>query len=137
MKPIIQLIASSVAPGTWRAFDEKGVSLLTTTDDQAAVIGSITAFPLSLNLIIRHTNEVHAQIGERLDQLRRLPSIRTQRPGDSVASSNSENQPRSLTTSGTSSGSTVEERLREVERKIDQLLSVLGSPQSKVPEMPR
>jgi hypothetical protein len=66
MGPLIDLLAASVAPGTWRVPDEDGKS---TRDGDGP--GSIIPFRLSLSLIVKHTPEVHAQFDERLRQLRR------------------------------------------------------------------
>ncbi len=62
-EPLIDLIQSSVAPGTWKR------ALI---DEDKKLIGSITPFYLNASLIIRHTPDVHRQIVERLRQLRRL-----------------------------------------------------------------
>jgi hypothetical protein len=71
MGPMIELITSSVAPGTWDVWDTseklgpRGVA-------NKSAIGSITPFYLSPSLIIRHTAEVHDQVANRLRLLRRI-----------------------------------------------------------------
>ena len=65
MTPLIELLTSSVAPGTWRVSNEDG-----RLDRDEGGTGSIIPFRPSLSLIVRHTPEVHAQFAERLAQLR-------------------------------------------------------------------
>lgn len=81
--PLINLIKSSVAPGTWREGpdDENsggygmgaGGGAADANPDQA--VGSITPFFLNISLIIRHTSEVHDDIVDLLRQLRRLQDL--------------------------------------------------------------
>jgi type II secretory pathway component GspD/PulD (secretin) len=81
--PLINLIKSSVAPGTWRdgPDDETsggygmgaGAGGADANPDQA--VGSITPFFLNISLIIRHTSEVHDDIVDLLRQLRRLQDL--------------------------------------------------------------
>ncbi len=88
MTPILQLITSSVAPGTWRIYDGQNGQDVTgaygmgggfggaggdAADTQP--IGSITPFYLSISLIIRHTAEIHDQVADLLRQLRRLQDL--------------------------------------------------------------
>jgi hypothetical protein len=64
--PLIDLLKSTVAPGTWTTFEPQGGGESTVPDR------TITPFHLNLSLIIRHSPEVHDQVVERLRQLRRL-----------------------------------------------------------------
>ncbi|HEX8199402.1 MAG TPA: type II secretory pathway, component PulD, partial [Isosphaeraceae bacterium] len=88
MTPLIQLIATTIAPGTWRVGDGSGDPLgggfgqgagmdagggIGGAGEQA--IGSITPFYLNISLIIRQTAEVHDQIVDLLRQLRRLQDL--------------------------------------------------------------
>ena len=67
MGPLIDLLASTVAPGTWTIHDEKG-----NADGQGRRPGSIIPFHASLSLVVRHTPEVQDQFEERVLQLRRV-----------------------------------------------------------------
>src|SRR5262249_14780607 len=71
MSPIIELITSSVAPGTWDVSATSGTVARPDVAGRCAV-GSIAPFHLSFSLIIRHTAEVHDQGANRLRLLRRL-----------------------------------------------------------------
>ncbi len=82
--PLISLIKSAVAPGTWNDIpaDAMGGSYgqgaayggaAGGAEDTA--IGSITPFYLNISLIIRHTAEVHDDIVDLLRQLRRLQDL--------------------------------------------------------------
>jgi type II secretory pathway component GspD/PulD (secretin) len=91
MSPLIQLVSSSIAPGTWRTYDQNGSETsgafgmgggfgggaggagADVGDTQP--IGSITPFFLSISLIIRHTAEIHEQVADLLRQLRRLQDL--------------------------------------------------------------
>ncbi len=87
MDPLISVITSSVAPGTWRVQDAAGNDVSSAYGmgggfagggaDAAdvATIGSVTPFYLSISLIIRHTAEVHDQVADLLKQLRRLQDL--------------------------------------------------------------
>jgi type II secretory pathway component GspD/PulD (secretin) len=85
MTPLIQLISSSIAPGTWRVNDQTGQDVSGAYGmggglDAGGVgdtqpIGSITPFFLTISLIIRHTAEIHDQVADLLRQLRRLQDL--------------------------------------------------------------
>ncbi|WP_337177834.1 type II secretory pathway, component PulD, partial [Paludisphaera sp.] len=90
MMPLIQLITSSIAPGTWRIQDGDGRDVSSAYGlggafgggglggddiDEGRPPGSITPFFLSISLIIRHTAEVHDQVADLLRQLRRLQDL--------------------------------------------------------------
>ncbi len=88
MTPIVQLIASSIAPGTWQVHDGTGADVTQSYGlggafgggdagglDVTRPIGAITPFFLSISLIIRHTAEVHDQVADLLRQLRRLQDL--------------------------------------------------------------
>ena len=131
MSPLIELIAASVAPGTWKGYDKRGkpkfvVFLQGNQGDDEQATGSMTPFYLSISLIIRHTEEVHDQIGDRLRQLRRLLRLDMTSP----AAPGPESGKRQLnTTPASAPGSEpgVEDRLRAVERKLDRVLRALES----------
>jgi len=57
---LIELIRSTIAPDTW---DEMGGA------------GAIESYPVNLSLVISQTQEVHEQIADLLDQLRRLQDL--------------------------------------------------------------
>jgi general secretion pathway protein D len=57
---LIELITSTVAPTTW---------------DAVGGPGSIAPFPTNLSLVISQTQEVHEQIADLLEQLRRLQDL--------------------------------------------------------------
>ncbi|WP_250846819.1 type II secretory pathway, component PulD [Aquisphaera insulae] len=92
MTPLIQLITTSIAPGTWRVQDSVNGQDLSSNyglgggfggggggggigGDEGRPPGSIIPFFLSISLIIRHTSEVHEQIADLLRQLRRLQDL--------------------------------------------------------------
>ena len=79
LKPLITLIASTVAPGTWNVVDEKGNVLAPALDlaassarqgGQPQPVGSITPFFVSISLIIRCLPETHLQVAGLLKGLR-------------------------------------------------------------------
>ncbi len=57
---LIELITSTIAPDTW---------------DEVGGAGAIEPFPINLSLVISQTQEVHEQIADLLDQLRRLQDL--------------------------------------------------------------
>jgi general secretion pathway protein D len=57
---LIELVTSTIAPTTW---------------DTVGGPGSIEGFPTNLSLVISQTQEVHEQIADLLDQLRRLQDL--------------------------------------------------------------
>jgi type II secretory pathway component GspD/PulD (secretin)/tetratricopeptide (TPR) repeat protein len=89
--PLIQLITTSIAPGTWEISDPNSGSSVRTGyglggagfgadqglgfGEEEPPIGSITPFFLNLSLIIRHTSDVHDQVIDLLRQLRRLQDL--------------------------------------------------------------
>ena len=91
MTPLIQLITTSIAPGTWRVQDSAGQDISPayglgggfggggcgrrSIDAQQRPPGAIIPFFLSISLIIRHTAEVHEQVADLLRQLRRLQDL--------------------------------------------------------------
>ena len=93
MTPLIQLITTSIAPGTWRVQDSAGQDISPAyglgqgfggppgggagggIDAQERPPGAIIPFFLSISLIIRHTAEVHEQVADLLRQLRRLQDL--------------------------------------------------------------
>ena len=76
MTPMIDLITSTVAPGTWRAPDEAGIEVSSRIAGRGSVEtkepGSITPFYLSYSLIIRCTPETHDEIAGLMRRLRKL-----------------------------------------------------------------
>jgi hypothetical protein len=62
-EPLVNLLTSSVAPGSWRK------------DGEGGGVGSMTPFYLSINLIVRTTPEIHDQMAQRLRELRKLPAL--------------------------------------------------------------
>jgi len=93
ISPIIQMITTSVAPGTWKVVDPTtqkditqayalgfqgepgGLGGAADLEGQALPVGSIYPYFLGLSLIVRHTNEVHDEIADLLKQLRRMQDI--------------------------------------------------------------
>ncbi|MHB8956277.1 MAG: type II secretion system protein GspD [Pirellulaceae bacterium] len=57
---LIELVTSTIAPDTW---------------DEVGGAGAIEPFPVNLSLVISQTQEVHEQIADLLDQLRRLQDL--------------------------------------------------------------
>src|SRR5262249_18450032 len=80
LEPLIALIQSTIAPGTWRVIDQTGQEIMSESDPRAGddqgetdldrKPGKITPFFLSISLIIRHDAEVHDQLAEFLRKLR-------------------------------------------------------------------
>ncbi len=88
LMPIIQLITTSIAPGTWNIQDGYGHAVPPAYGmgggfggdqgggiDNARQPGAIVPFFLSISLIIKHTAEVHEQVADLLRQLRRLQDL--------------------------------------------------------------
>lgn len=82
-EPLIRLIKTSIAPGTW-SNDHSALEAMGSAYGQggglggeaaAEGVGSITPFYLNISLIIRQTSEVHEEIVELLRQLRRLQDL--------------------------------------------------------------
>ena len=90
--PLMQLITTSIEPGSWEIKDPNTGNSIRTGyglggggfggeggglgfGDEEPPIGSITPFFLNLSLIIRHTSEVHDQVIDLLRQLRRLQDL--------------------------------------------------------------
>ena len=78
MKPLMEILATTVAPGTWGSNqgDQGWISEQPVAAGRVPGIGSIVPFHLSVSLIIRHTPEVHIQVEDRIRQLRRLTEAR-------------------------------------------------------------
>lgn len=75
MEPLIELIASTVAPGTWKFKDLSDESALKGNIQRLQSVnptGSMTPFYQSLSLIVRHRPEVHDEMANRIRQIRRL-----------------------------------------------------------------
>ena len=88
MRPLVDLITSTVARGTWRIHDGSGKDI---TSEHASKgrrkgvvasepTGAITPFYLSISLIIRCTPDVHEEVADLLRGLRRLQNAR-ENPG--------------------------------------------------------
>ena len=71
MTPLVELITSTVTPGVWRVLDSHG-GFVDNTDGSRSIMPSAR----DLTLIIRQTAEGHEQVAERVEQLRRVLSIR-------------------------------------------------------------
>jgi hypothetical protein len=81
MMPLILLIASNVAPGTWHVRNKTGADFTAENLGASAPanrsaggnrVGSITPYFLSISLIIRCTAETHEQVGNLLRGLRNV-----------------------------------------------------------------
>lgn len=71
MAPLIDLIRSTTAPGTWVARNDEPREQKGQTR-----VGTIQQFGTDLSLIVVQTTEGHAQVKQRLDQVRRLVEAR-------------------------------------------------------------
>lgn len=80
MTPLVELITSSVTPGAWKVLDSHG-GFVDNQDGRPSIMPSAR----DLTLIIRQTAEGHDQVAERLDQLRKVLSIREANSADKVA----------------------------------------------------
>ncbi len=69
--PLVDLLAASVAPGTWKYLFETNHLAPGADPRSNAQVGSIVIFQ-NHSLIVRHFPEVHTQFGERLHQIRRV-----------------------------------------------------------------
>lgn len=95
MGPLMDLISSVVAPGTWRTLNSSGEAIASRTglDESAGQsvsepkepIGTMTPFFLSISLIIRHEPEVHKQISVLLKKLRNLMFLEKRRETENVS----------------------------------------------------
>jgi RNA polymerase sigma factor (sigma-70 family) len=65
MSPVVEIIASTIRPGTWTVNDGRGGA-------GAQTVGQITPFLLSYSLIIRHTDVARGEVADLLRKLRRL-----------------------------------------------------------------
>ena len=80
MTPLVDLITSTAAKGTWTVHDANGAEILTRGDGigrtpasgRSARVGHITPFFLSISLIIRQTAEGHDEVADLLRKLRRI-----------------------------------------------------------------
>ena len=80
MSPVLDLITSTVARGTWTVHVGRDQATIidggpVETGDGVAkpkTVGHITPFFLSISLIVRHTPEVHDEVANLLRKLRRL-----------------------------------------------------------------
>ena len=81
MTPLVELITSSVTPsGTWKVLDSHG-GFVDNQDGRRSIMPSAR----DLTLIVRQTAEGHDQVAERLDQLRKVLSIREANSTDKIA----------------------------------------------------
>jgi RNA polymerase sigma factor (sigma-70 family) len=84
LAPLVDLITSTVAPGSWSYHDDQGKDITseyysrkrTKRAAPSKPIGAITPFYLGISLIIRCTAEVHEDVANLLRGLRRLQSAR-------------------------------------------------------------
>jgi RNA polymerase sigma factor (sigma-70 family) len=77
MAPLIELVTSTVAPGTWVVTDANtGKPTGPSAHPKKKAIGTITPFYLSISLIIRHDPATHEQIADLFRCLRRLMEAR-------------------------------------------------------------
>jgi RNA polymerase sigma factor (sigma-70 family) len=72
VQPVMDLIASTVAPGTWNVDDGRGPVIVSRTN-------SMVPFYLSISLIVRCPDEVHDQVANLLRLLRVLIDARDNR----------------------------------------------------------
>jgi RNA polymerase sigma factor (sigma-70 family) len=80
MSPVVDLITSTIARGTWTIRDGNGHEVTPSGEPVArepgvrrpTTVGEITPFFLSVSLIIRHTKETHEEVADLLRKLRRL-----------------------------------------------------------------
>jgi RNA polymerase sigma factor (sigma-70 family) len=84
MSPLIDLITSTVARGTWRVNDSNGKEVTTSgataargpAGRRSTTVGAITPFYLSVSLIVRHTKEGHEEVANLLRKVRVLLDTR-------------------------------------------------------------
>jgi len=110
MKTITRLIAATIAPGTWKDYNEDGELGPANSIDPGKPIGSITPFYLSGSLIIRHNDEVHDQISDLIRLIRRLPPLRQPTSATPEPGSGGEDRPRNTPPPATRSGPAVKDR---------------------------
>jgi RNA polymerase sigma factor (sigma-70 family) len=83
MAPLLKLIESTIAPGTWRVFDEGGNEIRiegvsgqiarkgqTDPERRTGTMAPFVADHLSVSLIVQHTPEVHEQVAKLFKCLR-------------------------------------------------------------------
>ena len=76
MSPLRELLFATVAPGTWQVNVENGGNPAAADPNGPRPIGSIIPLHAIVSLAVRHTPEVHEQVAERLEMLRRLIRVR-------------------------------------------------------------
>jgi RNA polymerase sigma factor (sigma-70 family) len=89
MSPVIDLITSTAARGTWTIHDGDGKDVTTSGEPvtrgpvgrRSTTVGHITPFYLSVSLIVRHTKEGHDEVADLLRKLRRLLDARNHPEG--------------------------------------------------------
>jgi len=131
--PLIELITSNVAPGTWVVNDEQGgeISFKLTGRRQGRTkpVGSITPFFLSISLIIECTSEAHEEIANLLRGLRNLVWSRDRqqakiaRPAEQPGPPNpsSSISPKPASSAGSGSRPRVRQLLDELRQEIEKL----------------
>jgi RNA polymerase sigma factor (sigma-70 family) len=128
VKPIVQLITSTIAPGTWRANDDDS--------QRGEKPNAIVPFYLSISLVVRCKTEVHDQIACLLHGLRDLLAARDLRKNPPPDAGPSESQRKAAENSATPSG-----KPREADQagptsrqRVQQLLDQL---QQEIQKLPR
>ncbi len=80
VSPVVDLITSTVARGTWTIHEEQGKEIKpgdlpfkeVPGDARSKTVGQITPFFLSYSLIVRHTKEGHDEVADVLRKMRRV-----------------------------------------------------------------
>ncbi|MFI5456316.1 MAG: RNA polymerase sigma factor [Isosphaerales bacterium] len=131
--PIIELITSTVAPGTWQVGDGLGHEISSNIvggrRGQTKPVGSITPFFLSISLIIQCTPEAHKEIASLLRRLRNVIESRdrqganTARPAAPPAppKPSRSDAPQPAGPAGSESRPRVRQLLDELRQEIDKL----------------
>jgi hypothetical protein len=131
--PLIALIQSTIAPGTWLVVDESGQEIMSETElredgDRGESTpdrkpGKITSFSLSLSLIIRHDAEVHDQLAGFIRKLRAAftPPIdeATTQTGATLVSSVPSSAPKAATSARSERRKRIVSLLEQLQREID------------------
>jgi hypothetical protein len=128
--PVVELITSTAARGTWTVHDVDGEELTpqgtpgkrAPGGPRSATVGHITPFYLSISLIVRQTKEGHEEVADVLHKLRNLVYARDHSLGAQEQHGVVTNQPASVSHSvDNPSTPPASDRNARIRRLLDEL----------------